>query len=375
MSTRKEISAEQQYQINQVLACYGLDKGQLSYEPLGNGLINSTYLISTIGGSSENEAKKWVLQQINQQVFKQPKQVTDNADLISAHLNKKIANNNYQLQAIKQLKNLKGDSLTCISDGETSYWRILTFVENSYSVESLHSPAQAYSLAKAFGDFTLALSDIDTKQLREVITHFHHLLLRLEQLKQAYENAEPERKAQSEAFLTHYQDHQNFIDEVASISAVLPTRLTHNDTKINNLLFDRSNNKATAVIDLDTCMPGFVMNDFGDMVRSCCFNRDESATEVNEISFNVEIFTQLAQGYLASLKPVLTEQEKQSLVLGCLLQPFMLSTRFLADYLNGDSYFATQYAQQNLDRANNQLHAFKCVLAMRNQLNDIINNI
>ena len=169
-------------------------------------------------------------------------------------------------------------------------------------------------------------------------------------------------------------DQVNFIKKVAEFVAVLPVQVTHNDTKINNLLFNSESKKPIAVIDLDTCMPGFIMHDFGDMVRTCCSTLPEDGVELKDMQIRMDIFEALAASYIESFAGKITQLERESLIIGAQLLPFMIGIRFLTDYIDGDNYFHTNHATHNLERAKNQLHFFQLLHAAEDELTNLVNS-
>lgn len=332
-----------------VLPKFGYSLADCKVSSLGNGLINNTYLVKT-------DDKIFVLQCLNKQVFSAPEHVTNNIDLISEHLTGKYKKHHYALTPIWQLRSVDGKNHVEVA-GE--YWRSLHYIEHCYTLESINNIEQANDVANAFAQFSLALSDLDSKKLSEIIPNFHHLSSRVEQLSLAIKNSSNELIRQAHSNIDFVQSQQDFIDHIATITKELPLRVTHNDTKINNLLFSKKTNKPIAVIDLDTCMAGYLMHDFGDMVRSCCASIAEDSAKLNDMVINVDLVAALSRGYIAGFNGSLTKTEQKSLLLGVKLMPFMLAIRFLTDFLNGDKYFKTDYAKHNLVRAENQLHLYK----------------
>jgi len=345
-----------------VLKFYHQSPNTCTVTPIGNGLINKTYLVNT-------PERKFVLQCINTHVFPTPADVVHNAELIHQHLLQKIQSNTYPLQSIGLINNVNNNTLT-YCDG--NYWRALTYIENTITIEHIENTQQAEQVAHAFAQFSVNLSDINTANLIDTIPQFHHLTTRLKQFNTALNKATSTNKTQSNALISFIHSHQSFIDKVNNISKHLPIRVTHNDTKINNLLFCKQTHRATAVIDLDTCMPGFLMNDFGDLIRTCCPNIDENNTDLPSMNIRMELFEAITKGYIKAFNNTLTTLEKESLVVGCLLIPFMLAVRFLTDHLNGNVYFNTQYPKQNLDRAKNQFHLFSLLYKKQHELLNII---
>lgn len=361
---KKTIENELQLTLETVLQYYPNSSTERSISLLGNGLINHTYLI-------KSKEKSFVLQRINDHVFQQPWLVTRNADLINQHLLLKKQQGYYPLATISQLTNKKNDTLLQL---DSSYWRAIEFIPCSYSVEVVETPEQAESVANAFAEFNAALSDFPAEQLSEIIPDFHHLAHRLQQLTEAINIDKVKRKPHCQALINYCFEQQEFIKEVADLIKVLPVKVTHNDTKINNLLFSSNTLQAIAVIDLDTCMPGFLMHDFGDMVRTCCSNLPEDGIALEQMTIRLDIFHALAKGYVSTLKEHMSKIEKSSLIIGALLIPFMMAIRFLTDYLDGDNYFHIKHQEHNLERAKNQMRLFELLSQQREQLSEIVAN-
>ncbi len=349
-------------QLNRVLSFYDCSLTNSTVAPLGNGLINSTYLVRNIN-------KNFVLQRINRHVFKQPEQVINNAELINQHLQTKKQQAQYSLEPMWQISAKHDSPLVNIDD---DYWRAIQYIPNCYTVESVESTEQAHQVASAFGEFTAALSDFPANDLAEIIPDFHRLSFRLKQLKQAI-NSDPQGRLSNCQPLVDFCFKQiDFIEQVAELEQSLPVQVTHNDTKINNLLFNSKTEKPIAVIDLDTCMPGFIMHDFGDMVRTCCSNLPEDGTDLDNMIISVDIFAALAHAYIDSFNGKMSELEQASLIVGAQLLPFMIGVRFLTDYIDGDNYFHVEHKNHNLDRAKNQLNLFRLLNESKDQLAEII---
>ena len=345
-----------------VLPQFGFTLEDCKVSRLGNGLINNTFLV-------QSADQKFVLQCLNQQVFKTPQQVTDNADLISAHLQIKYENNSYPLTPVFQRRNIDNSNHVKV---QGQYWRSLHYIPQCYTLESIANVEQASSVASAFAQFTAALSDFNSEKLAEIIPQFHDLAMRIEQLHQAIENTSEPLLLSAKAQLKVIESQQDFIKNIANTTAALPLHVTHNDTKINNLLFSEATNKPIAVIDLDTCMAGYLMHDFGDMVRTCCVSIAEDSAELDKMVINFDMLGAITEAYIAGFKGLLSESEQSSLIQGIKLMPFMLSIRFLTDFLNGDTYFKTSYATHNLVRAKNQLHLYQLFCQHEALLTEIV---
>jgi len=351
--------------LKQVLPHYNCSLNNSTVTTLGNGLINATYLVRNINTS-------FVLQRINDHVFKSPEQVINNAELINQHLLRQKEHGNYPLEPIWQISSKDNSPMVHIESG---HWRAIQFIPNCYSVEIVETPIQALQAATAFAQFTSALTDFPASQLTEIIPNFHNLSFRIQQLQQVVDTNPMERLVDCQSLVDFCLSQKEFINQVTMMVDKLPVQVTHNDTKINNLLFNAKTDAPIAVIDLDTCMPGFVMHDFGDMVRTCCSNLAEDSTDIEKMSLRLDIFSALASGYIETFANKLSTLEKESLVIGAQLMPFMVAIRFLTDYLDGDQYFQTDHVKHNLDRAKNQLNLFKLLHKAQPVLSDIVRSI
>ncbi len=336
--------------IDRVLNHYDYDFANVEMTSLGNGHINNTYKLST-------PEFEFVLQQINHNVFTKVVELSGNAQKINQHLLQQKSAGNYPLSVPQQVLTKAGES--CIKVG-ANYWRLMEFISNSYTLEKVKSPEQAILVASAFAEFSCALSDFPANDLAVVIDDFHNISFRMRQLKEAVATNLQGRLSGCQALVNFCFNQKSFIEQVVDISKKLPLHVTHNDTKINNLLFTTGDNPC-AVIDLDTCMPGLLMHDFGDMVRTCCSNLAEDDTSIDEMVLKFDIFEALIQSYQNAFGDKMTALEKDSLIVGAKLLPFTLATRFLTDHLNGDTYFQIHRKNHNLDRAINQIQFFTLV--------------
>ena len=336
--------------IDTVLNNYDYDFSNVEITALGNGHINNTYKLTT-------PDVEFVLQQINHDIFTKTVELSSNAQKINQHLLQQKNNGNYPLAVPQQLLTKAGE--TCIKIG-SNYWRLMEFISNSYTLEEVESPEQAALVATAFAHFSCALSDFPANDIAVIIEDFHDISFRMRQLKEAVENNRHDRLSGCQELVNFCFDQKNFIEHVVDISKKLPLHVTHNDTKINNLLFT-TGDKPCAVIDLDTCMPGLLMHDFGDMVRTCCSNLAEDDTSTNEMLIKFDIFEALIQNYQNAFGDKMTALEKDSLIVGAKLLPFIIGTRFLTDHLNGDTYFQVSRENHNLDRAISQIQLFTVI--------------
>ncbi|XPF96281.1 phosphotransferase enzyme family protein [Colwellia sp. RE-S-Sl-9] len=373
--TNSKLSDSIKKTLTHILPLYNCSLNTSKITCIGNGLINDTFLV-------ESSDTCFVLQRINTHVFPQPQSIVENAELIHQHLQQKTQNKSYPFNSIGHVKNIHQNALTCYENSDKKeYWRALDYISNSVTIEAIETTQQAELMANAFAQFTTTLSDLDARKLNETIPNFHNINTRLQQLNTALNacsNSDSDKKKaqriqESQTLISFIEHQKAFVKQVNELSTHLPLRVTHNDTKINNLLFSHITLQPVAVIDLDTCMPGFLMNDFGDLVRTCCPNIDENSTDLHSMTIRMDIFKAIARGYLTAFNNNLSTHEKESLVVGSQLIPFMLAIRFLTDYINGNVYFQTAYAEQNLDRAKNQFHIFALLQEKHNELFEIVN--
>ncbi len=343
---------------------FGLGKQAASIKPIGNGLINCTLLLTSPNTSL-------VVQKLNTKVFPEPELLIKNARLIEQHLTLKQQANEYDLSIVRHVTTVENDYLV---NAEQGVWRALEFIGNSYSEDVVGNSQQAHIAAGAFGQFARALADFDAEQLHPVIANFHNLAMRAEVFKKVLATASQQRLASCQAEVAFCLSQFTLIDELNAVTAVLPVRPCHNDTKINNMLFCKQTHKAKAVIDLDTCMPGFWLYDFGDMVRTFCSPEEEDSTQLDNVYVREDIFAAIVKGYVTPLQAVLSEQEKHSFWLGTKVMTFMVGLRFLTDYLDGDNYFAVKHSTHNLQRAQNQFTLYKDILAKQTRLTAILAN-
>jgi aminoglycoside phosphotransferase (APT) family kinase protein len=237
---------------------------------------------------------------------------------------------------------------------DNAYWRALRFIENSYTLEKCENTTQAFAAGQGFGHFLARLSDFNSPDFQTIIPHFHDAEHRWKQFNDALKNATPNRFDMAEEDILFALNHAHLVDFYKKIIKKMPVRVTHNDTKIANLLFDKNTHKPLAVIDLDTLQYGTMLSEFGDMVRSYCNNTREDEENFRKISFRFDIFDALKEGFLSELKEVLTPIEIQNLDFGAKLTIFIQGIRFLTDFLNNDIYYKIKYSDHNLVRAKNQ---------------------
>ena len=327
----------------------------LGYSPLGNGHINKTFLVTT------KEGDCYVLQRINNHVFKDVDQLMSNIYLTTDFLSKK----GYETLEIVKTKDNK-----LYYVGDDGYYRVYTYIKDVICYEGVDDLDAVYSTAKAFGALHKSLFDFPAKSLFEVIPNFHNTEKRYADFLMAvnFNVVNRVKTCQKEIdeinkFNKLYSLINNYIK-----SGEVKLGVTHNDPKINNVLFDEKTNKIRAVIDLDTVMPGSFLYDYGDALRSLMTGEYEDSKDLNKIYVHYDIFENYTRGYLSEMKNYLTKKEKELLPFSVFLLTAELAIRFLTDYLAGDTYFQTQYSEHNLVRARTQIK-------LMNELYDNLDNL
>lgn len=339
-------------------------------KPLGEGLINDTFKVYV----NDCETPKYVLQRINNAIFQDVDLLQDNIEKVTNHIRKKLIEKNKTDLDRKVLNFIKTkDDKRFYFDGE-KYWRLMVFISDSYTYQAV-TPEYSYTAGLAFGEFQSMLSDIE-ETLGETIPSFHNIELRLSQLREAVENDVVGRVKEVRYYLDEIEKRAEVMcrGEQLYREGRLPKRICHCDTKVNNMLFDKDGN-VLCVIDLDTVMPSFIFSDFGDFLRSAANTGAEDDKDLNNIDFNMEIFEAFTKGYIEGTKSFLLPIEKENLPYAAKLFPYMQTVRFLADYINGDTYYKIQYPEHNLVRTKAQWRLFECAERKENLMSDFINSI
>jgi len=320
-------------------------KAKLS--PIGSGHIHQTFLVE--------DGRKFVLQRINKNVFTKPEAIARNNRLAADYL----ATHHPQYLFLTALRDKHGNELVYADDGFP--WRVYPLIENTLTVDFVTSAEQAFEAAKGFGLLTRNLHGIDSSKFEPTLDRFHDLHWRYEQFEMELARAKPSVivQAQEEIKLAKY--FQPLVQQYNKLigGGSLMTRITHNDTKINNILFDNLTRKAACVIDLDTLMPGYFIYDLGDLVRTCVSPVSEEEQDITRIAFRKEIYDALLEGYLSQMKDNMSAAELQAVPFAGKMMTYIMALRFLADFLRGNTYYTIHYPEQNLVRARNQLQLLK----------------
>ena len=327
--------------LEKVLAQYGIDASKVEVKPHGSGLINNTWKVCS--------QPEYILQKINQQVFKIPEHIAENIALIGEFLQK--THPDYLF--VSPVKTHDGKEMVVMDNG---YFRLSPYVSGSHTIDVADNPQQAFEAAKQFGLFTRKLSDFPAKSLKTTIPGFHDLALRYRQFDEACKQASPERLNIAADAISFIRKHEDIVAQFNAIPNIagFKLRVTHHDTKISNVLFD-AREKGLCVIDLDTVMPGYFLSDVGDMMRTYLSAVSEEETDFSKINVREEYFNAILQGYLQEMSGELSEVEMNHFVYAGKMIIYMQAVRFLTDYLNNDIYYGAAYELHNFNRGVNQI--------------------
>lgn len=330
-------------------------------EAFGHGHINSTFLVTTDIG------KKYILQKINKYVFKDPVAVVKNATAVTNHIRK----GNHT--ALKFVRNK--DGVYCCTDEQGEYWRMYEYMEG-FCVDNPETPEDVYQSALAFGQFQEQLADFPAETLSETIPNFHNTVDRYRLLKESIAADKAGRLCTVSKEVEFYLSHEQLGSRLQQMKeqGQLPLRVTHNDTKINNVLLDPASHEPLCVLDLDTVMPGLSLYDFGDAIRSSARIGAEDEKDTSKIHLDLDMFQAYVRGYLESA-PSLTEEEIHSFTLSAFTMTLECGCRFLTDYLDGDLYFRTAYPEHNLVRSRTHIALCKEILAKWEEMDQIVSQI
>ncbi len=357
------------YNFTDIVTCFDIEGEDFEISNFGSGHINDTYLIK----SSTGVHPGYLLQKINSFVFKNIDGLMNNMLAVVNHLKQKINSNggDPDREALTIIPTKSGKYY--LKDEEDNYWRMTCFLNDTKSYDLVTTGQQAYQGGVAFGRFQSLLADLDPKTLIDTIPDFLNIEKRLKDFRNAIEKNSAGRLEKVQAEVDFLNSRAAAMNEIPCLgrAGVLPLRITHNDTKFNNILLDKENN-IQCVIDLDTVMPGYLAFDFGDAIRTIINKAAEDEADLTAIQLNIPLFTEFTRGYLSQTSAFLTETELRSLMMGVLLLPYMQSVRFLTDYLEGDVYYKTHFEGHNLQRTHAQIQLFKMLEQNHTELENII---
>lgn len=351
----RQIDSKLHQTINDIGGDFAIGGEFVLGEEIQSGHINATYRATY--ELPDGSRQRYILQRINDQVFKTPRAVMRNVEFVTRHINWKV---------LRVKKDSSGQTLNLYparggrfwTEGPNGgIWRCYNYIEGCHTYDVVENTRQAYQAARAFGAFQDLVSDLPAEDIEETIPNFHDTRMRYDRLMAV---AEADPCGRLESVRAEYE----FVRERASLAGklldlrdagVIPVRVTHNDTKINNVMIDAESDEAVCVIDLDTVMPGLSLYDFGDLVRSATSPAAEDETDLSKVQMQMPMFEALVEGFLDSAGGFLNDAEVENLTFSGKLMTFEVGIRFLTDYLEGDVYFKAHRPGHNLDRARTQL--------------------
>ncbi|MEG1615478.1 MAG: aminoglycoside phosphotransferase family protein [Bacteroidales bacterium] len=357
--------------LQEVVSHFKLHGNISEISPLGTGLINDTYKVITTSPDSPD----YVLQRINHAIFKDVALMQTNIQRVTDHIRLKLTEkgeNDIERKTLTIVPALDGQLF--YFDGD-SYWRMTLLIKDSISYEAV-TPETSYFTGKAFGDFQNMLVDLPGEPLGATIPDFHNMEFRLEQFKEAIRDNKAGRLEKAGELVEELMNRAEEMCKAERMNreGVLPKRITHCDTKVNNMLFDKDG-EFLCVIDLDTTMPGYVLSDFGDFIRTAGNTAAEDETDLSKISVNMDIFRSFSKGYIEAARPFLTSVEIENLPYGAKLLTYMQTVRFLTDYLNGDVYYKIKSPEHNWERSLAQFTLLKSIEANEAEMQEYINTM
>ncbi len=355
--------------MSDILNAYNLQSDIKEWHIIHNGHINHTYYIKCESKSGVTE--KRLLQQINTEVFKNPDELMDNIVRVTAFLRDKIEAAGGDPDRETLTVYMTSDGKNYYVDADGNCWRLYNYVDDAFSYNSIENDQVFYNAGAAFGKFQSQLSDFPIDTLYETIPDFHNTHKRLLQLKDAVKSDAVHRVGSVEEELRFAYDREKDTSVLVDLldNGQLPLRVTHNDTKLNNIMFDNRTGEAVCIVDLDTVMPGLSLYDFGDAIRFGANTAAEDEKDLSKVSLDLNLYEKYVTGYLSTAGRSLTAKEIEYLPFSAKLLTFECGMRFLADYINGDVYFGISYPEHNLDRCRTQ---FKLTADIENKFDEMV---
>jgi thiamine kinase-like enzyme len=359
------------HDIDKIVSQFIINGRFIEAKPFGSGHINDTFLISV--EEQKSVIPKYVCQRINHEIFKNPIALMTNFEKVINHQRKMISTlpKHSKLRPLSLISNQKGNYVVKGEDG--SFWRMMDYIEEGITYDIVETPKQAYKAARGFGLFQKLLSNLSSKELIETIPNFHNTPKRLKDLENAIEKDQINRATRAKKEIEFILNRKNIVNVLldAHNQGLIPERITHNDTKLNNVMLN-ADNEIICIIDLDTVMPGLSLYDFGDMVRTATCFEAEDEKDLSKIKMNIEFFKALTDGFLDELDDILTPKEKELMPFSGKLITLEIGIRFLEDYLKGDVYFKTSEPDHNLIRCRTQLKLVESIEEQEDLMNKYI---
>jgi len=365
------MSHDQKY-LHSVIQMFAVQGTCQSVAPYGTGHINDTYLINIAEGGA---VTPYILQRINHNIFKNPPLLMENILRVTSHVRQKlsaISGANPDRESLTVIPTKDGSPL--LHDDQGNYWRMYVFISNACTYDICATARQAYETASAFGRFQSLLSDLPGGRLHDTIPWFHHTPRRFKTLEEAVAKDRHNRCREAQREIDFCLEHKELASALTDLleSGKMPERISHNDSKINNVMMDCDGGRGICVIDLDTVMSGSCLYDFGDMVRTAARTMDEDERDLDKVTLNIQLFAALARGYLENARAFLTPLEVENMVTAGKVITFTIGIRFLTDYLMGDVYFKIHRPGHNLDRARVQFKLLASIEEQEDKMREIV---
>ncbi len=361
--------------IQEICTSFNVEGKYAGCSELSTGNINCTYLVRFINGEEE---RNYIIQKINVNVFKEPEKLMDNIVRVTAYVRKNITKKGLATRKfVLRVFTAKDDELPYLKDGDGNYWRCYRFIPNAVTYDTVDDVNIIEKAGVAFGRFQNCLDGFRASSLHVTIPNFHNTIVRYDDFKKAVEQDTFNRVSQVKGEINALFEMESEACKLQTYldKGMLPLRVTHNDTKCNNVSFDKDTGEPLAVLDLDTVMSGAVAHDFGDAIRFIANTKLEDDPDYQGVRLDLEKYKAFAKGFLGEVKGNLTDFEKQTMNLGLITMTVELAVRFLTDYILGDKYFKIKYPGHNIDRARNQIALAKDVLAKQAQTQAILEDI
>lgn len=356
--------------LKKIIENFAINGEIVEINPINNGIINTTYVVVF---KSNNQSSKYLLQKINTNIFKEPYRLMKNIENVTNYIKSKDTDSKEFVTVI----NTKEGAPLYVSEDDFShkeYYRVYNYIDDSITYNKSVSKEVVYNTGKAFGHFCKVLRNYPMELLEETIENFHNTKKRYLDFLESYKLDAVERRQKAYQEICEIMSRQEDCNIIVDLldKKKIPYRVTHNDTKVNNVLMDPNTKRSIAVIDLDTAMPGSGLYDYGDGVRSAASTALEDEKDLSKVSLDMEMFKAYTDGYLSEMADYLKTAEVNNMANSIKVITLELAIRFLSDYLNGDTYFKTDYETHNLDRARNQLKLVKDIESKMPEMEEYI---
>lgn len=360
--------------LNSVIGSFAFPGELIRCDEIKTGHINRTYRLVFNDG---DKAREFLLQRINTFAFKKPEEVMENVTLVTEHLRRAIEarGQDAENRVLRVIPTREGRPL--LYDSDDGAWRAYNFITHAHSVDSVESPEQFETVGRAFGDFQNMLSDFPIDRLHDTIPHFHDTVRRLENFEASVEKDAAGRVRDAEAEIAFVRERAEAMGQIVRMidEGILPLRVTHNDTKCNNVMVDDVTGEALCVVDLDTVMAGSALYDYGDAIRFGASTAAEDEPDLDKVGLDIELFRAFTEGFISRTAGRLSPVELDHLVLGALVMTFEVGLRFLTDDLDGDVYFRVEKPRHNLIRARSQFKLLSDMEAHRAEMETIVREL